>query len=332
MAGTIIVTGANGSLAIPAVRHLLANYPDYTAVLTVRNTEDSDPNTKKLREVIAKFPQAQTSIRQLDLADLSAVHDFAGAIAAEVAEKKLPPLAGIVCNAYYWNLAGDPEFAADGGVEKGIQVNHISHVALVLQLLGSFGPEGGRVVLFTSDGHFSGKNGLEKYPPGIPDDLDSLLKATPESDKLGHGFKRYANSKLAILMWGYALNRYLEKDEALKKITAIIIDPGHLTDSRALRTNTPQFLHYVQRFALQPLRPLLRLKDPSLRTAADAGVDVIDLAVNKAYPGERGYLKMLKREPSSPDSLNEEKQQKVWAKSAEWAKITKESTALAGSV
>ena len=40
-----------------------------------------------------------------------------------------------------------------------------------------------------------------------------------------------------------------------------------------------------------------------MRTAADAGVDVIELATNKAYPGERGYLKLLKREPSSPESL-----------------------------
>lgn len=331
MAGTIIVTGANGSLAIPAVRHLLTNYPDYTAVLTVRNTEDSDPNTKKLRETIAKFPKAQTSIRQLDLANLASVHQFASTIAAEVSDKQLPPLASIVCNAYYWNLAGDPEFTADG-VEKSIQVNHISHVALVLRLLGSFGPEGGRVVLFTSDGHYSGKNGLQKYPPGIPDDLDSLLKATSETDKLGHGFKRYADSKLAVLMWGYALNRYLEKNEALNKITVIIIDPGSLTDSRALRTNTPMFLHIVQRFALQPLRPVLRLMDPNMRTAADAGADVIELATNKAYPGERGYLKLLKRESSSPDSLVEEVQQKVWVKSAEWAKITKENTALAGSI
>lgn len=210
MAGTIIVTGANGSLAIPAVRHLLATYPDYTAVLTVRKTEDTDPNTKRLRETIAKFPKAQTSIRQLDLANLSAVHDFASAIAAEITDKKLPPLAGIVCNAYYWNLNSDPEFTADG-VETTIQVNHISHVALVLRLLGSFGPEGGRVVLLTSDGHFSGKNGLQKIPPGIPDDMDSMLKATPAADKLGTGFHRYANSKLAVLMWGYALNKHLEK-------------------------------------------------------------------------------------------------------------------------
>ncbi|KAI2620983.1 NAD(P)-binding protein [Hypomontagnella submonticulosa] len=327
MTGTVIITGANGSLAIPAVRYLLDKYSDYTLVLTVRNTEDSDPNTKRLRETIAKFPKAQTSIRQLDLADLDAVHEFAGTIASEITDKKLPPLASIICNAYYWNLSKDPEFAADG-VERTIRVNYISHVALVLRLVGSFGPEGGRIMLLTSDGHDRGVNGLEKYPPGIPDDLDSMLKATPDPDKLGRGFQRYANSKLATLMWGYALNRYLEKDETLRNITVIIMDPGNMVDSRALRTNTPQYVQYAQKFVLQPLRPLLRLKDPSLRTTADAAVDVIDLAMNKVYPGERGYLRQLRKVPSSKDSMDEDKQQKLWVKSAEWAKITKENTAL----
>ncbi|KAI1474386.1 NAD(P)-binding protein [Daldinia eschscholtzii] len=327
MTGTIIITGANGSVAIPAVHRLLTKYPDYTAVLTVRNTENTDPNTNKLRETIAKFPNAKTSIRQLDLADLTAVHSFANTIATEISEKKLPPLASIVCNAYYWNLTQDPEFTADG-VEKVIQVNHISHVAIILRLLGSFRPEGGRIVLFTSNAHYHGKNGLAKYPPAIPDDLDSLLKATPDPDKLAGGMHIYGNSKLAILMWGYALNRHLEKDEKLRNITAVIIDPGNLTDSRALRTNTPLFLRVVQRLILQPMRPLIRLTDPSYRSVAEAGVDVIDLATNSVYPGERGYLLTLKKERSSPDSYNEDKQEKLWVKSAEWAKIGKEETAI----
>ena len=44
MAGTIIITGANGSLALPAVQHLLANYSNHALVLTVRNTLDADVN------------------------------------------------------------------------------------------------------------------------------------------------------------------------------------------------------------------------------------------------------------------------------------------------
>lgn len=190
MAGTILITGANGSLAIPAIQHLLTKYPDYTAVLTVRNTSDTDVNTKKLRDTISQYPNAKTSLRQLDLSDLSAVHAFASTIASEIADGKLPPLASIVCNAYYWNLVGNAEITRDG-YEKTFQVNRLAHVALVLRLLGHFGPEGGRVVLLASDAHWSGKNGLEKYPPVIPDDLEQLVKPEPDkpADNMGRGFQ-----------------------------------------------------------------------------------------------------------------------------------------------
>ena len=212
MAGTIIITGANGSLAIPAVQHLLANYPNHALVLTVRNTLDADVNTKGLRGLLKQYPDADFSIRELDLAKLSTVHDFATTIATEIDEGKLPPLASIVCNAYYWNLAGEAESTTDG-YEKTFQVTYMAHAALVLRLLGSFGPSGGRVVLFSSDAHWPGKNSLEKYPPAIPDNLQMLVKpaADEPSDNFGRGFQRYAVSKLAIVMWMYVLNRYLEK-------------------------------------------------------------------------------------------------------------------------
>ena len=212
MAGTIIITGANGSLAIPAVQHLLTNYSKNTLVLTVRNTLDEDVNTKKLREVLSRFPDAKTSIRGLDLANLQAVTGFAKSITSEIAGQRLPPLASIVCNAYCWDLVGGLATTVDG-YEKTFQVNHLAHAALVLRLLGSFGPSGGRVVLFSSDAHWKGKNQLEKYPPVIPDDLNLLVKPAADDppDNLGHGFQRYAVSKLAIVTWAYALNRHLEK-------------------------------------------------------------------------------------------------------------------------
>lgn len=87
---TIIITAANSSLAIPAVQHLLTDYPGYTAVLTVRNM-DTDVTTKRLRAMIAKYPNAKTSIHELDLAGLSTVHDFASNIADEIRRGSLPP-------------------------------------------------------------------------------------------------------------------------------------------------------------------------------------------------------------------------------------------------
>lgn len=121
------------------------------------------------------------------------------------------------------------------------------------------------------------------------------------------------------------------QDKSLSRISAVVIEPGSIADSRALRTNTPAMLSYMQMFILQPLRPLLHLMLPDMRRSADAGVDVADLALDKKHTGERGYLRLVAPGPSSTESLDEAKQEKLWTKTLEWAKLTKEKTALEGA-
>lgn len=214
MSGTILITGANGSLAIHSVLYLLKNAPDYALLLTVRDASDGDENTRALRNVVAESSQkSQVSIRQLDHSHLASVHKFAQDISEEIADGTLPRLVSIVCNAYYWNLSRPLEKTEDG-FEKTIQVTHLAHVALVLRLLGSFHPQkAGRIVQFSTDAIFPGKNGLEKIPPAIPDDLEFLARPPPDpkNDNWAYGFQRYANTKLAAVMWIHALNRRLEK-------------------------------------------------------------------------------------------------------------------------
>lgn len=65
-----------------------------------------------------------------------------------------------------------------------------------------------------------------------------------------------------------------------------------------------------------------------MRTSAEAGADVIDLAVNISHPGERGYFNFLRKDDSSPESRREETQRKLWAKSTEWVGVTSKDTAL----
>lgn len=209
MTGSILITGANGSLAIPAVDHLLKNYPDMTAILTVRKTSAEDANTKRLQETIARHSGAKASIHLLDLASLESVASFANTISTDIASGKYPQLTSIVCNAYHWNLVSKPKFT-DDGYEKTMQVSHISHVSLIMRLLGSFAPdEPGRIILFSSNGHWPGKNPFERYHPAIPDsNLDQLVKgAVPYRDDMYLGFQRYATAKLIITAWMYALNQ-----------------------------------------------------------------------------------------------------------------------------
>ncbi|KAK7740637.1 hypothetical protein SLS62_011049 [Diatrype stigma] len=330
MAGTVVFTGANSSAGIPAVEYLLRAYPDYTAVLTVRNASNTDPNTQKLRETIAQFPSAKASIHELDLSSLAATHAFADTVASGIANGEYPPIAAIVCNAYYWNLVGDPEITADG-YDKTIQVTYISHAALVLRLIGNFG-DTGRVVFVSADAHWAGKNMIEVYPPVLISDSDLLVKPTTGPDKQGYGFQRYASAKLAVTTWMHALNRRLQKEGAWngnnKMVTAVAIDPGNLADSRALRTNTARKTQMMQKFLLVPLLPILQYVFPTARTAAVAGVDLIELAVGPKYAGERGYFTLLQKGESAPDSQNEAIQQRLWKKTLEWTKITRGNTAL----
>jgi NAD(P)-dependent dehydrogenase (short-subunit alcohol dehydrogenase family) len=231
MTGLIIFTGANSSLGIPAADHLLATYPGYTVVFTVRDASSSDVNTQSLRKIISKYPEAKTIIEALDLSNLSAVHAFADSIVSKVQSGQYPSIDALVCNAYYWNLLKGPEITADG-FDKTFEVAHISHAALILRLLGSLSTTG-RIVLLSSDSHWPGKNVNEIYPPSIPEDFDLLINPTVDSDLTGRGFQRYATAKLVLTTWSYALNRHLEKVSTPSVIT--------LYDMTRFTTELPKF-------------------------------------------------------------------------------------------
>ncbi|KAI2463062.1 putative short-chain dehydrogenase [Annulohypoxylon bovei var. microspora] len=309
MIGTVILTGANGSAGLHASEHLLKTYPLYTAVLVVRSAADTDVNTNTLP-------------------DLTAVHKFATTISDGIASGQYPTIKSIICNAAYWNLVDDPETTIDG-FDKSIQIGHIAHVALILRLLGHFSPDGGRVELISSVAHYRKKTAMSPYLPEIPGDLDLLIHPLPDADKQGRGFQRYSTLKLVITTWLYPLNEYLQKDPKLAKITAVAQNPGNLGDSRVFRTNTPNSIKYMQKFIANPLMPLInRFVDPTFRPSSEAGVDIIDLGVGMADDGDRGYYTLLKKDEPDPSVLDKEKQRLIWVKSAEWAKINKENTAL----
>jgi hypothetical protein len=85
----------------------------------------------------------------------------------------------------------------------------------------------------------------------------------------------------------------------------------------------------MQRFVFKPLLPILKLSvGPTLRTARPAGIDVIELSVNPKYADKRGFYTLLQEDQSSPDSQDETKQESLWKKTLEWARITPANTAL----
>jgi WW domain-containing oxidoreductase len=209
--GTVLITGANGSLALSFVECLLENYPSYFAILTVRDESESDPNTTKLRSIVSRFPCARVSIEALDLASLPNVRSFANSVIVRVSSGKIPPISAIVCNAFGWSLT-DTKYS-DDGYELGFQVSHLSHFLLVLKLLDSMKKDTGRIVLLGSEAHDpKNKSGFNPLGAALPDDLEEIVK--PKEDQKGEemsrGFQRYSNSKLANVMFMHSLNTKLQ--------------------------------------------------------------------------------------------------------------------------
>ncbi|KAI1254407.1 hypothetical protein MGN70_003809 [Eutypa lata] len=318
MAGTIILTGANGSVAMHTAEQLLKAHPDFTFIFTVRDAAETDPNTQNLRQVIARYPDSKVSIHQVDQSSLTVVHEFASKISAAIAAGEYPRLQSIICNASYWNLVGDSELTVDG-YDKTLQVNHISHVALVLRLIGSFAKDG-RIVLLSSIGHYRKPNAMTSHLPEIPDDMERLNHPPSDKDKQGRGFQRMPPD-------------LCPKNPEFKDITVVTVNPGGIGDSRVFTSNTPRSVKLQQKFIMKPFMSVIhRLVDPTFRSAAEAGVELAELAVDKARPGERGYFTLLEKDESDPITMDEDVQKRVWQKSLEWAKITKDNTALKEAV
>lgn len=214
MSGTVVITGANGSLALGFVESFLSKYPQHTLVGTVRNqSPEKDPNTAKLLSVVNKYPKAKFHLEALDLGDLASVRSFAEKLSTRITSKELPRITAIICNAYTWSLESGQKFTSDS-YEATFQVCHLSHYLLVLKLLGSMDTTSGRIVMLGSVTHDADKpNPLSSLGPCFTDDFEELVKPTPDPAKLVHdrGFQRYATAKLANVTFANDLNERLQK-------------------------------------------------------------------------------------------------------------------------
>ncbi|KAL2866071.1 uncharacterized protein BJX67DRAFT_388767 [Aspergillus lucknowensis] len=329
MAGTVILTGANGSLALGFVESFLALYPQHTLVAAVRNASpEKDPNTAKLIHLISKHPKADVRVEALDLGNLAGVRAFTDKIAARVSSKELPRISAIICNASAWSLEAGQKYTSDG-YDASFQVCHLAHYLLVLKLLGSMDTTAGRVVMLGSVTHYAERpNPLSSLTAQIPDKIEELVKPKPDPPKLVHdrGFQRYASAKLANVLFMGDLNRRLQEDPKLSNITVTAMDPGGLTDSRAQTQQKAgvRFLMAILNF----LMPILKHFTTAMRASKDSGQDLAALSLGTDFQGKRGYYVGLKKENGSTVSQDQDIQRRLWEACWRWSGLRPEETAL----
>jgi len=327
MEGTIVLTGANGTLALEFVRHVLKRYPKFALVLTVRDTSSSDPHTAKLRSLLtcaSKKHEAKTEIIKLDLGSLSQVRNFTDNLSTRVRTSELPPLRAVICNAFFWTLSG-PVMYSENEYELGFQVTHLAHFLLVLKLLGPdvIDTSRGKIVFLGSSGHAAAS---------LPQNLQKLVK--PDADtpgqEMGCGISRYFLAKLCNILFLHDLNARLSKDSKLSNITALAMDPGNMPASRAFSKGPTKFtlqMNYLWAFWCH----ISKYWDSTRRPPMDAAKDLAELALGTPGEGKRGYYVGLKETKSSEKSYDEADWRRLWFACAEWVSLRKDETFLDSS-
>lgn len=153
--GTILLTGANGSLGNAIASKILSS-PDlatsYHGLYTVRRVDRAAAlDSLLLRNASTQQQQHAHETVALDLSRLESVREVARNINERVAAGLLPPLRAIILNAAYQEHTTQ-DFSPDG-FDMTFQCNYLSHWLLVLLLLQSLDKEHGRVVVLGSWSH-----------------------------------------------------------------------------------------------------------------------------------------------------------------------------------
>ncbi|CEJ53825.1 hypothetical protein PMG11_00166 [Penicillium brasilianum] len=329
MAGTVVITGANGSLALGFVEALLSRYPQHTLIATVRNASpEKDPNTAELVRIISKYPNSRASVEVLDLGQLASVRTFAQKLAGLVVSKKIPRITAIVCNAATLSLEAGQKFTSDG-YEATFQVCHLSHYLLVLMLLDCMDPTSGRIVMLGSITHYPEKsNPVSSLGPCFPENLEELVKPTPDPPSLVHdrGFQRYGTAKLANVTFALDLNERLKRDPRLSNVTVTAMDPGGLPASRA-QTEQKKSTKRIMA-TINFLMPVLKYVTTAFRTTEDAGRELAAVSVDPSFHGKRGYFVGQKEGAPAAVSKDVAMQERLWAACWRWSGMKSEESVL----
>jgi len=237
----VIVTGGNGGLGFEAVK-VLAQKGAHV-IMASRSLAKAEEAKRKLSNSSIR---GKVEVFELDLANLSSVHQF-----AQNFKEKYQKLDILINNA---GIMMPPYQLTKDGFESQIGTNHLGHFALtglLLDLLKS--TPNARVVNVSSIAHKSGDMDFKNFM----------------YDK-GKGYspiKAYSRSKLCNLLFTFELQRFFEAHNI--KCSAIAAHPG-VSDTNLFDDILPKWIFkLVKPLASLMVQPASMGTLPELRAATD---------------------------------------------------------------
>ena len=278
----VIVTGANSGIGYEAARALAIK--GATVIMACRNLEKGQ---SAVNQISAEFSAAKILLRQLDLADLSSVQQFAETFLAEF--DRLDVLinnAGVMAIPYHQTV---------DGFEMQFGTNHLGHfklTGLLFDLLKR--TPNSRVVTLSSYAHFFGWINFK--------DLNGK--------RFYQKWLAYCQSKLANILFGYELQRRLAAIG--NNPISIVVHPGWAATNLQHSTWFFRLLNplLAQSQEIGALPTLYAVTNPEVRGGEYIGPD--------GFLGQRGYPHKAR---SSRRSHDPETAKKLWQVSEEFTGI-----------
>ena len=279
----IVITGANSGIGFEAARMAAAR--GARVVLACRNPDKGNAALERIR---ASSPNAQVQLAALDLASLDSIRKT-----AEDLKRQLGHI-DILCNNA--GVMALPHHLTADGFEMQFGTNHLGHFAWTGQLLSSvLAAPAGRIVTVTSNAHKVGRMDW--------DDLHGHHHYQP--------WAAYAQSKLANLLFTYALQRRL--DSAGTRVIALAAHPGYSATN--LPFVAPEMTQSRWRQAIMHLGNSLIAQGPS-----DGALPLLCAATHPEaqggdYWGPSGYFEMRGppiRVTSNARSHDRKAQERLW--------------------
>ncbi|KAI0552248.1 dehydrogenase/reductase [Xylaria curta] len=293
-----IVTGGTANLGYFAALEVARQHPDWLVVVCSRSDREHAADT-----INGVLKQSNAIFMPLDLSDSKSVREFA----KDWSNRNHPPIQALFLNAAL-QFPGETSYTAEG-VESTFAISHVGH-SLFFHLLCSHLAPKARIVLTSSGTHDPAmKSGL---PDAIYTTAEELAHPPPAIAN-GPGRRHYANSKLANIMWTYALHKRLNQKVPDRGITVNAFDPG-LMPGTGLAREANALGRCVWEKVLPKVTPVLKvLYTDNIHKPEESAASLVRLACSNETAGISGkYFEGRKEISSSKDSYDEKKIDDLW--------------------
>ncbi|KAK8043457.1 Short-chain dehydrogenase TIC 32- chloroplastic [Apiospora rasikravindrae] len=337
--GSVVLTGASGSLGRAIVSGMLASaeFSTYHGIYTVRDTSTATA----LRNILQPKTPSHShkhDVMALDLSIQASVRDFATNLNAAVAAGDVPPIRVLILN------AGWEEFTTqtwtDDGFDMTFMANYLGHWLLTMLLIQSMDRESGKIVVVGSLAHdpyaqqnnSGGQFSDPKWKMIFQDSIEPVAKgtwSTSEDDPSWcAGFRRYGASKMCEIMMIPELQRRLDADPTLNRISVLGVDPGSMPSN--LTRRGPWAIRVLLGKIIMPLFASLVVRlspNGPLRTTHKSARDILNAGFEPS-PVKGLYYDGSARSEMCAEAREPAKQSLLWRESVEYTQLRSNETAL----